>query len=480
MAGPFVATKVGRVRKVDQKKGKNTNNNKRVKRGENSGIWKKLKVLFTCMSKAERSSRIKKNIDDEMLSVGGPKSQRKSNSRISRSLIQSEINNYSHLKQYTYRELVIATRNFRREYFLGEGGFGTVFKGWINRDDNSPSRPGLGLPVAVKTLNREGSQGHKEWMAEVKHLGALQHPNLVKLFGYCIEREHRLLVYEFLPRGSLENHLFKTRPLPWAVRMKIMLGAAKGLAFLHEEAKKPLIYRDFKTSNILLDGEYNAKLSDFGLAKDAPDGDKTHVSTQVMGTQGYAAPEYVMTGHLTSKSDVYSFGVVLLEVLTGRKAMDKRLAHREQSLVEWAKPYLKSRGGFYQLMDPRLEGQYSARGAYKATKIVTHCLYRDQKARPLMSEIVKLLKRLPDYNNDMPCSPLPPPPLLSKDLQVGPSSSSSSRHGGGGGNGTNKYDLKVCSSSSASSTMSTPTQFYASPLKCTPHFLSPNSCGGNP
>ncbi|KAL0385705.1 UNVERIFIED_CONTAM: putative serine/threonine-protein kinase PIX7 [Sesamum radiatum] len=203
-----------------------------------------------------------------------------------------------------------------------------------------------------------------------------------------------------MPRGSLENHLFRrSLPLPWSIRMKIALGAAKGLAFLHEEAKRPVIYRDFKTSNILLDAEYNAKLSDFGLAKDAPDEGKTHVSTRVMGTYGYAAPEYVMTGHLTSKSDVYSFGVVLLEMLTGRRSMDKNRPNGEHNLVEWARPHLGERRRFYRLIDPRLEGHFSIKGAQKAAQLAARCLSRDPKARPLMSEVVEALKPLPNLKD---------------------------------------------------------------------------------
>lgn len=149
--------------------------------------------------------------------------------------------------------------------------------------------------------------------------------------------------------------------------------------------------------------DYNAKLSDFGLAKDGPEGDKTHVSTRVMGTYGYAAPEYVMTGHLTAKSDVYSFGVVLLEMLTGRRSMDKNRPNGEHNLVEWARPYLGERRRFYRLLDPRLEGRFSIKGAQKAVQLATHCLSRDPKARPLMSEVVEALKPLPDLK-DMACS----------------------------------------------------------------------------
>jgi len=226
-------------------------------------------------------------------------------------------------------------------------------------------------------------------------LGDLTHPNLVKLVGFCIEDDQRLLVYEFMPRGSLENHLYRrSLPLPWSIRLKIALGAAKGLAFLHEEAQRPIIYRDFKTSNILLDTDYNAKLSDFGLAKDGPDGDKTHVSTRVMGTYGYAAPEYVLTGHLSSKSDVFSFGVVLLELLTGRRSMDKKRPNGEQSLVGWARPLLGDKKRLFQLIDPRLEGHFSIKGAEKAAYLAVRCLGRDPKARPKMSEVVEALKPL--------------------------------------------------------------------------------------
>ncbi|KAJ0676734.1 putative protein kinase RLK-Pelle-RLCK-VIIa-2 family [Helianthus annuus] len=179
--------------------------------------------------------------------------------------------------------------------------------------------------------------------------------------------------------------------------MKIALGAAKGLAFLHE-AKKPVIYRDFKASNILLDSDYKAKLSDFGLAKDGPEGDDTHVSTRVMGTHGYAAPEYLMTGHLTAASDVYSFGVVLLELLTGRKSLDKSRPNREQNLADWARPQLKCPRKLSRIIDPRLEGMYSESGAEKAAQLAYQCLSHRPKARPNMSTVVKTLEPLQDFN----------------------------------------------------------------------------------
>ncbi|GAA0163508.1 hypothetical protein LIER_19354 [Lithospermum erythrorhizon] len=299
---------------------------------------------------------------------------------------------YTHVIAFTLFELETITKSFRSDYILGEGGFGTVYKGYI--DENV--RVGLkSLPVAVKVLNKEGLQGHREWLTEVNFLGQLRHSNLVKLIGYCCEDDHRLLVYEFMFRGSLENHLFRkaTIPLSWSTRMMIALGAAKGLAFLHN-AERPVIYRDFKTSNILLDSDYTAKLSDFGLAKAGPQGDETHVSTRVMGTYGYAAPEYVMTGHLTARSDVYSFGVVLLELLTGRKSVDKTRPSKEQNLVDWARPKLNDKRKMLQIIDPRLENQYSVRAAQKACSLAYYCLSQNPKARPLMSDVVETLEPL--------------------------------------------------------------------------------------
>ncbi|XVF19146.1 hypothetical protein REPUB_Repub11eG0083900 [Reevesia pubescens] len=296
---------------------------------------------------------------------------------------------------FTFEELKIITGNFRQDRVLGGGGFGRVYKGFISED----LREGLQLqplPVAVKVHDGDNSyQGHREWLAEVIFLGQFSHPNLVKLIGYCCEDDHRVLIYEYMDRGSVENNLFSRvlLPLPWSTRMKIAFGAAKGLAFLHE-AEKPVIYRDFKTSNILLDLDYNAKLSDFGLAKDGPMGDKSHVSTRIMGTYGYAAPEYIMTGHLTPRSDVYSFGVVLLELLTGRKSLDKSRPAREQNLIDWALPLLKEKKKLLNIIDPRLEGDYPFKGVHKAAMLAYHCLNRNPKARPLMRDIVDSLEPL--------------------------------------------------------------------------------------
>ncbi|KAG0481871.1 hypothetical protein HPP92_009955 [Vanilla planifolia] len=225
-----------------------------------------------------------------------------------------QITSYGNVSIFTYDELAAATKNFQKELILGEGGFGLVYKGFIAEN----VRPGFkSMFVAVKDLNRDGLQGDREWL--------------------------------------------------------IALDAAIGLAFLHE-AERPIIYRDFKTSNILFDSDYNAKLSDFGLAKEGPTGDKTHVSTRVMGTYGYAAPEYVMTGHLTSRSDVYAFGVVLLEMLVGRKALDARKLGGEVNLVEWARPLLVHCNKLLRIIDPRMAGQYSNKAVHLVSNLAYQCL----------------------------------------------------------------------------------------------------------
>ncbi|KAK4252620.1 hypothetical protein QN277_014367 [Acacia crassicarpa] len=318
---------------------------------------------------------------------------RSSSMRINEDLAQSF---GSDLHDFQLSELRAITQNFSSNFLLGEGGFGTVHKGYI--DGNF--RQGLkAQPVAVKLLDIEGLQGHREWLAEVVFLGQLRHPNLVKLIGYCCEEEERLLVYEFMPRGSLENHLFRRiSSLPWATRLKIAIGAAKGLSFLHG-AENPVIYRDFKTSNVLLDSDFTAKLSDFGLAKMGPEGSKSHVSTRVMGTYGYAAPEYISTGHLTTKSDVYSFGVVLLELLTGRRAMEKTRPKTEQSLVDWSRPYLSSSRKLRYIMDPRLAGQYSVKGSKEMARLAQQCISLNPKDRPRMATTVETLENLQQYKD---------------------------------------------------------------------------------
>ncbi|CAI9287905.1 unnamed protein product [Lactuca saligna] len=276
-----------------------------------------------------------------------------------------------------------------------EGGFGKVFKGKLEDSDQI---------VAIKQLDPDGLQGIREFVVEVLTLSMADHPNLVKLIGYCAEGEQRLLVYEYMPLGSLEDHLHDDGPhrkrLDWNTRMKIAAGAARGLEYLHDKMNPPVIYRDLKGSNILLGEDYHAKLSDFGLAKVGPLGDKTHVSTRVMGTYGYCAPDYAMTGQLTFKSDIYSFGVVLLELITGRKAIDNSRSAAEQNLVAWARPLFKDRRKFSQMADPVLEGQYPVRGLYQALAIAAMCVQEQPNMRPLIADVVTALNYLASQKYD--------------------------------------------------------------------------------
>ncbi|BFG15165.1 hypothetical protein CerSpe_014390 [Prunus speciosa] len=296
---------------------------------------------------------------------------------------------------FTFRELAAATKNFKAECLLGEGGFGRVYKGRLES---------TGQVVAVKQLDRNGLQGNREFLVEVLMLSLLHHPNLVNLIGYCADGDQRLLVYEFMPLGSLEDHLHDLpsdkEPLDWNTRMKIAAGAAKGLEYLHDKANPPVIYRDLKSSNILLDEGFHPKLSDFGLAKLGPVGDKTHVSTRVMGTYGYCAPEYAMTGQLTLKSDVYSFGVVFLELITGRKAIDNTRGHGEHNLVAWARPLFKDRRKFPKMADPLLQGRYPMRGLYQALAVAAMCLQEQAATRPLIGDVVTALTYLASQTYD--------------------------------------------------------------------------------
>ncbi|MBA0875013.1 hypothetical protein Goshw_025095 [Gossypium schwendimanii] len=305
------------------------------------------------------------------------------------------------LRIFSFAELKTATKNFRPDMVLGEGGFGQVFKGWI--DEKALGKSGSATLVAVKKLNSESLQGFEEWQSEVNFLGRLSHPHLVRLLGYCWEDKELLLVYEFMQKGSLENHLFgrgsSVQSLEWNIRIKIVIGAAKGLSFLHSSDKK-VIYRDFKASNILLDGSYTAKLSDFGLAKLGPSASQSHVTTRVMGTYGYAAPEYVATGHLYVKSDVYGFGVVLVEILTGLRALDPNRPSGQHNLSEWIKPYLSDRRKLKSIMDNRLEGKYPSKAAVRIAQLALKCLEPEPKYRPSMKEVVETLEQIESINDN--------------------------------------------------------------------------------
>ncbi|GAB4855811.1 hypothetical protein Ancab_024456 [Ancistrocladus abbreviatus] len=304
---------------------------------------------------------------------------------------------------FTFRELAMATKNFRQECLLGEGGFGRVFKGKLQSS---------GQVVAVKQLDRNGMTGNKEFLVEVSALSRLHHPNLVNLIGYCADGDQRLLVYEFMPMGSLENHLFgdspDKKPLDWTKRMKIANGAAKGLEYLHEKTNPPLIYRDLKPSNVILDEEFEPKLSDFGLANLGPGGGKTQPTSRVMGTYGYSAPEYSSGGQLTLKSDMYIFGVLLLELITGRRVIDTTRPIDEQNLVTWAQPIFKDPKRYPEMADPRLNKDFPVTGLNQAVGIAAMCLQEEASVRPFISDVVAALSFIPTgtSNGSIP-APIP-------------------------------------------------------------------------
>ncbi|XP_065849372.1 uncharacterized protein [Euphorbia lathyris] len=289
-------------------------------------------------------------------------------------------------KTFSTIDMERATNSFHDSRIIGEGGFGRVYGGVLED----------GTQVAVKVLKRDDQQGGREFLAEVEMLSRLHHRNLVKLIGICAEERNRCLVYELVPNGSVESHLHgvdkESAPLDWDARIKIALGAARGLAYLHEDSSPRVIHRDFKSSNILLEYDFTPKVSDFGLARSAMDEENRHISTRVMGTFGYVAPEYAMTGHLLVKSDVYSYGVVLLELLTGRKPVDMSQPPGQENLVAWARPLLTSKEGLEAITDPSLGPDVPFDSVAKVAAIASMCVQPEVSHRPFMGEVVQALK----------------------------------------------------------------------------------------
>ncbi|KAM0835505.1 hypothetical protein ACQ4PT_062884 [Festuca glaucescens] len=289
-------------------------------------------------------------------------------------------------KLFSLVEMERATQTFDESRIIGEGGFGRVYEGILEDGER----------VAVKVLKRDDQQGTREFLAEVEMLSRLHHRNLVKLIGICTEEHMRCLVYELVPNGSLESHLHgsdrHTAVLDWDARLQIALGAARGLAYLHEDSSPRVIHRDFKSSNILLEHDFTPKVSDFGLARIALGEGNEHISTRVMGTFGYLAPEYAMTGHLLVKSDVYSYGVVLLELLTGRKPVDMSRPPGQENLVAWACPFLTNRDGLETLIDVSLGSGIPFDSIAKVAAIASMCVQPEVDQRPFMGEVVQALK----------------------------------------------------------------------------------------
>ncbi|CAL9097524.1 unnamed protein product [Musa acuminata var. zebrina] len=298
------------------------------------------------------------------------------------------------VKTFSLAEMEKATNKFDDLKIIGEGGFGRVYEGTLED----------GTRVAIKVLKRDDQEGNREFLAEVEMLSRLHHRNLIKLIGICTE-EHNCLVYELVPSGSVESHLHgadkETTPLNWNTRLKIALGAARGLAYLHEDSSPRVIHRDFKSSNILLEDDFTPKVSDFGLARTAMGEGNEYISTRVMGTFGYVAPEYAMTGHLLVKSDVYSYGVVLLELLTGRKPVDMLRPPGQENLVTWARPLLTSRDGLKSIIDPSLGNDIPFDSLAKVGAIASMCVQPEVDQRPFMGEVVQALKLV--YNEGDDC-----------------------------------------------------------------------------
>ncbi|GLJ31653.1 hypothetical protein SUGI_0635930 [Cryptomeria japonica] len=288
---------------------------------------------------------------------------------------------------FTYRQLQFATNNFNPANVIGNGGFGLVYRSIL------PD----GRIVAIKQLDRGGKQGEHEFRVEVDLLSRLHSPYLLELIGYCADQDHRLLVYEYMSNGNLQEHLYSDGSpgnpplLDWGTRLRIALDAAKGLEYLHEQVIPPVIHRDLKASNILLDENFKAKVSDFGLAKLGSDKLNGEISTRVLGTTGYVAPEYALTGHLTTKSDVYSFGVVLLELLTGRVPVNMKRPPGQGVLVSWALPYLTDRERVSEVVDPFLKEQYLKKELIQVAAIAAMCVQSEADYRPLMTDVVQSL-----------------------------------------------------------------------------------------
>ncbi|KAI9107810.1 hypothetical protein K1719_021146 [Acacia pycnantha] len=297
--------------------------------------------------------------------------------------------------RFTYEELESATNGFSDSNFLGEGGYGVVHKGVHPHDKKTY--------VAIKQLKYGIQQAHREFLNEITIINRVHHKHLVSLVGYCMDevRSKMMLVYEFVSNNTLAFHLHGTETIDWKTRMKIAIGSAKGLAYLHEECHPKIIHRDIKAANILLDDNFEPKVADFGLAKCSLE---SQVMTRIMGSFGYLAPEYAASGNLTEKADVFSFGVVLLELITGRKPVGDTKTFPNGSMVEWARHLfsdaLDSRH-FEGIADERLENDYDVEEMFRMISCAANCVRHSAINRPPMTQVVKALEGEILLENDM-------------------------------------------------------------------------------
>ncbi|XP_052204603.1 L-type lectin-domain containing receptor kinase IX.1-like isoform X2 [Diospyros lotus] len=310
-------------------------------------------------------------------------------------------------KKFSYNELSWATSNFAEEQKLGEGGFGGVYRGFLRE---------LNSYVAVKRVSKGSTQGIREYASEVKIISLLRHRNLVQLVGWCHEKKQLLLVYEFMANGSLDSHLFKQKTLlTWPIRYKIAQGLALALLYLHEEWEQCVVHRDVKSSNVMLDSNFNAKLGDFGLAR-LVDHDKGSQTTIVLaGTRGYMAPEYVVTGKAGKESDVYSFGVVALEIACGRKAIDNKVPESQMILVQWVWD-LYGTGQLLEAVDPKIGTDFDQQEMERLMIVGLWCAHPDHNLRPPIRQAIQVLNceaPLPILPATMPVATYFAPPLNS-------------------------------------------------------------------
>uniref|UniRef100_A0A7C9FP96 non-specific serine/threonine protein kinase n=1 Tax=Opuntia streptacantha TaxID=393608 RepID=A0A7C9FP96_OPUST len=301
--------------------------------------------------------------------------------------VPSVVPEVSHLgwgRWYTLRELEDATNSFSDQNVIGEGGYGIVYYGLL--EDNTQ--------IAVKNLLNNKGQAEKEFKVEVEAIGRVRHKCLVKLLGYCAEGAQRMLVYEFVNNGNLEQWLHgdvgPVSPLTWEIRMNIILGTAKGLTYLHEGLEPKVVHRDIKSSNILLDKQWNPKVSDFGLAK-LLGSERSYVTTRVMGTFGYVAPEYASTGMLNERNDVYSFGILIMEIVSGRNPVDYSRPPAEVNLVDWLKMMVTNRNP-EGVLDPKLPEKPTSRALKKTLLVALRCVDPNAQKRPKMGQVVHMLE----------------------------------------------------------------------------------------
>lgn len=299
-------------------------------------------------------------------------------------LFQGKGDQYIQTGNFCLREIKAASDDFDSANKIGEGGFGPVYKGQLPN----------GSLIAIKQLSSNSKQGNREFLNEMGMISCLQHPNLVTLHGCCIEGDQLLLVYEYMENNSLARALYGQEKhqlkLDWPTRLKICTGIARGLAFLHEESRLKIVHRDIKSTNVLLDKDLNAKISDFGLAKLHED-DKSHISTRVAGTPGYVAPEYALWGHLTYKADVYSFGVVAMEIVSGKSNNSYVPNDSYLCLLDFAWHLLQT-GNLKQLIDERLGNEVNDKEAELMIKVGMLCTNASPDLRPTMSEVVSMLE----------------------------------------------------------------------------------------